>query len=94
MSNNDNKPDLKAIRQKRGMNQSQFWQPLGVTQSGGSRYESDRNMPKPVETLVTIAYGTPAQLFKELQRLRPDFAKDLAKYKPEVLREHLDSVKN
>ena len=90
MSNNDNKPDLKAIRQKRGMNQSQFWQPLGVTQSGGSRYESDRNLPKPVESLVTIAYGTPAKFFKELQRLRPDFVKDLAKHKPEVLREHLE----
>ena len=89
MSNNT-KPDLKAIRQKLSMNQSQFWQPLGVTQSGGSRYESDRNMPKPVETLVTIAYGTPAQFFKELQRLRPDFAKDLAKYKPDALREHLE----
>ena len=89
MSNNT-KPDLKAIRQKRSMNQGQFWQPLGVTQSGGSRYESDRNMPKPVETLVTIAYGTPAQFFKELQRLRPDFAKDLAKYKPDALREHLE----
>ena len=90
MSNNTNKPDLKAIRQKRGMNQSQFWQPLGVTQSGGSRYESERDMPKPVGSLVTIAYGTPAQLFKELQRLRPDFVKDLAKHKPEVLREHLE----
>ena len=92
MSDNT-KPDLKAIRQKRGMNQSQFWHPLGVTQSGGSRYESDRNMPRPVETLVTIAYGTPAQLFKELQRLRPDFAKDLAKYKPDALREHLETAK-
>ena len=86
--------DLKAIRQKRSMNQSQFWQPLGVTQSGGSRYESDRNLPKPVESLVTIAYGTPAQLFKELQRLRPDFVKDLAKYKPEAFREHLPAAKS
>ena len=92
MSNNT-KPDLKAIRQKRGMNQSQFWQPLGVTQSGGSRYESERDMPKPVGSLVTIAYGTPAQLFKELQRLRPDFVKDLAKYKPDALREHLETAK-
>ena len=57
MSNNDNKPDLKAIRQKRGMNQSQFWQPLGVTQSGGSRYESGRNIPKPVRLLLAIAHG-------------------------------------
>jgi len=85
--------DLKEMRKKRGMNQSNFWAPLGVTQSGGSRYESDRNLPKPVESLVTIAYGTPAQLFKELQRLRPDFVKDLAKYKPEAFREHLNTAK-
>ena len=88
-----NKFDLKEMRKKRGMNQSNFWAPLGVTQSGGSRYESDRNLPKPVESLVTIAYGTPAQLFKELQRLRPDFVKDLAKYKPEAFREHLNTAK-
>ena len=85
--------DLKEMRKKRGMNQSNFWVPLGVTQSGGSRYESDRNLPKPVESLVTIAYGTPAQLFRELQRLRPDFVKDLAKYKPEAFREHLNTAK-
>ena len=85
--------DLKEMRKKRGMNQSNFWVPLGVTQSGGSRYESDRNIPAPVESLVTIAYGTPAQLFKELQRLRPDFVKDLAKYKPEAFREHLNTAK-
>ena len=86
--------DLKEMRKKREMNQSNFWAPLGVTQSGGSRYESDRNLPKPVESLVTIAYGTPAQLFKELQRLRPDFVKDLAKYKPDNFREHLPAAKS
>ena len=86
--------DLKEMRKKRGMNQSNFWAPLGVTQSGGSRYESDRNLPKPVESLVTIAYGPPAQLFKELQRLRPDFVKDLAKYKPDNFREHLPDAKS
>lgn len=78
--------DLKGVRHKRRLNQSQFWTPIGVTQSGGSRYEADRNLPKPVETLVTIAYGTPAQLFKALKALRPDFAKELAKYKPDAFR--------
>ena len=89
-----NKFDLKEMRKKRGMNQSNCWAPLGVTQSGGSRYESARNIPAPVESLFTIAYGTPAQLFKELQRLRPDFVKDLAKYKPEAFREHLPAAKS
>jgi hypothetical protein len=37
--------EIKAFRQKHGMNQSQFWGRVGVTQSGGSRYESERNIP-------------------------------------------------
>ena len=39
------KIDAREIRRKMGMNQQQFWSKLGVTQSGGSRYESGRNMP-------------------------------------------------
>ena len=34
-----------AIRKKLSLNQSDFWTPFGVTQSGGSRYESGRNIP-------------------------------------------------
>ncbi len=45
------------IRRQRGLNQAQFWAPLGVTQSGGSRYESGRAIPKPVRLLLAIAYG-------------------------------------
>ena len=46
-----------SIRKERGLNQLQFWAPLGVTQSGGSRYESGRTIPKPVRLLLAIAYG-------------------------------------
>jgi transcriptional regulator with XRE-family HTH domain len=48
--------DVREIRRKLGMNQSQFWSKLGVTQSGGSRYESGRNMPKPVQTLLRLVH--------------------------------------
>lgn len=51
----------KALRHKLGMNQLQFWSPVGVTQSGASRYESGRNIPRPVQMLLTIAYGTDKQ---------------------------------
>ena len=50
--------DIVTYRYKIGLNQSQFWSPLGVTQSGGSRYESGRALPKPVLKLLVIAYGT------------------------------------
>ena len=46
------------IRKAKGLNQAEFWGPLGVTQSGGSRYENDRAVPKPVQALLIMAYGT------------------------------------
>jgi len=44
--------DLNAYRKSRGENQSDFWLRFGVTQSGGSRYESGRALPKPVAVLL------------------------------------------
>ncbi len=44
------------IRQRLGMNQQEFWSKVGVTQSGGSRYESGRAMPKPVRELVRLVH--------------------------------------
>ena len=50
------KVDVREIRRKLGMNQSQFWSKIGVTQSGGSRYESGRNMPRPVRELLRLVH--------------------------------------
>lgn len=50
------KIDAREIRRKLGLNQSQFWSKIGVTQSGGSRYESGRNMPRPVQTLLRLVH--------------------------------------
>ncbi len=44
--------DLASYRKARGENQSAFWSRFGVTQSGGSRYESGRALPKPVAVLL------------------------------------------
>jgi transcriptional regulator with XRE-family HTH domain len=46
----------REIRRKLGMNQQQFWSKIGVTQSGGSRYESGRNMPRPVRELLRLVH--------------------------------------
>ncbi|TAG02671.1 MAG: XRE family transcriptional regulator [Betaproteobacteria bacterium] len=46
----------KEIRQKLGLNQDDFWQKIGVTQSGGSRYEAGRDMPKPVSELLRLVH--------------------------------------
>jgi len=48
--------DVKEVRKQFGLNQSKFWSKIGVTQSGGSRYESGRAMPKPVEMLFNMAF--------------------------------------
>jgi len=46
----------KEIRRKLGLNQQEFWTRIGVTQSGGSRYESGREMPKPVQELLRLVH--------------------------------------
>lgn len=44
------------IRCKLGLNQQAFWSVIGVTQSGGSRYEAGRNMPKPTRELLRLVH--------------------------------------
>ena len=46
----------REIRRRLGLNQEQFWTQIGVTQSGGSRYESGRNMPRPVRELLRLVH--------------------------------------
>ena len=62
--------EIKAFRQKHAMNQSQFWGRIGVTQSGGSRYESERNIPVPVQLLLHIAYATDDRSHRLVDHLR------------------------
>lgn len=59
------------MRKKTGLNQSEFWSRVGIGQSAGSRYESGRNIPRPVQMLLRIAYGTKAQSAKQVEALRP-----------------------
>ena len=49
------------MREKAGANQSNFWMQLGVTQSGGSRYEAGRSIPTAVRLLLAMRYGSAAQ---------------------------------
>ena len=46
--------DVAAGRRASGSNQSVFWSRFGVTQSGGSRYESGRAMPTPLKELIWL----------------------------------------
>ncbi len=46
----------REIRRRLGLNQEEFWTRIGVTQSGGSRYECGRSMPKPVRELLRLVH--------------------------------------
>jgi len=77
------------IRRKLGLNQQEFWTKIGVTQSGGSRYESGREMPKPVLELLRLVHVEQIDLtrvnkedFEILEYLKnghPDLYKSLQK---------------
>ena len=62
--------DSKAARTALGLNETEFWKHVFVSQSGGSRYENNRSVPKPVRSLLVMAYGTDeeaAAMFKYLR---------------------------
>ncbi len=79
--------DPREIRRKRGMNQQEFWPQIGVTQSGGSRYESGRRMPTPVRELLRIVHvegiplhqvrGDDHRLIQHLKKSRPLLYREL-----------------
>ena len=56
--------NLSKIRRKLRLSQYDFWNKVGVTQSGGSRYENGRNMPKPVRELVRLVHIQKVDLSK------------------------------
>jgi len=60
-----------ALRRSLGISQADFWERLGVTQSGGSRYEKDRPIPKFVYLLMQLAYyNNPEQILKSVRHRR------------------------
>jgi transcriptional regulator with XRE-family HTH domain len=81
--------DPREIRRKLGLNQQDFWTKIGVTQSGGSRYESGRSMPKPVKELLRLVHVEQLDLSKVkredfevidyLKNEHPDLFKSLKK---------------
>ena len=46
----------KELRLKLGLTQGEFWSPVGVSQSGGSRYESSRNLPPTISALLHLVH--------------------------------------
>ncbi|MCL2345865.1 MAG: hypothetical protein FWC58_08455 [Desulfobulbus sp.] len=80
------KIDARDIRRKLGLNQQQFWSTLGVTQSGGSRYESGRNMPRPVCELLRLVHVEQIDI-KSIKREDWEVVEYLKAHEPERFKE-------
>lgn len=79
------KIDPREIRRKLGLNQQQFWSKIGVTQSGGSRYESGRNMPKPVRELLRLVHVEQVDI-QRIKREDVDVIEYLKASEPELFK--------
>lgn len=65
---------VKELRLKLGMTQQAFWNHLGITQSGGCRYESGRRVPNPTRMLIELVYFQHGERY--LKRLRSEAGVD------------------
>jgi transcriptional regulator with XRE-family HTH domain len=75
----------REIRRRLGLNQEQFWTQIGVTQSGGSRYESGREMPKPVRELLRLVHVEQVDL-SQVKRVDFEIISYLKSSHPELYR--------
>lgn len=75
----------REIRRRLGLNQEQFWTQIGVTQSGGSRYESGREMPKPVRELLRLVHVEQIDL-SEVKRIDFEIIRYLKDSHPDLYR--------
>ena len=62
--------NYRELRRKMEISQSEFWSRIGVTQSGGSRYEAMRKVPKPTQTVIDLTYGPPNAAVERLAAMR------------------------
>src|SRR5437016_13932942 len=89
MKSSDKLTNPREIRHRLGMNQQEFWSRIGVTQSGGSRYERGRSMPKPVRELLRLVHiegielekarGSEFEVVAYLRRANPKLCQILRK---------------
>jgi transcriptional regulator with XRE-family HTH domain len=93
MKTNDSVLNPREIRLRRGLNQERFWALVGVTQSGGSRYESGRAMPKPVRELLRLVHVEQIDL-GQIKRVDYEIIKHLKANQPDLYRSLSRAVKS
>jgi transcriptional regulator with XRE-family HTH domain len=83
----------REIRRRLGLNQEQFWTQIGVTQSGGSRYESGREMPKPVRELLRLVHVEQVDL-SQVKRVDFEIISYLKESHPDLYRNLRRAARN
>lgn len=69
--------NYRELRRKMDITQSEFWSRIGVTQSGGSRYETGRKAPNTTQTVIDLTYGPAKVALEKLAALRGVSVDDL-----------------
>lgn len=82
----------RRLREKLGLKQDEFWTRVGVTQSGGSRYEAGRDMPAPVCELLRLVHVERIDLSR-VRRVDFEIIGYLKVSQPEVYRTLRDTVR-
>ena len=82
----------RTLRQRLGLNQREFWSAVGVTQSGGSRYESGRDMPRAVSELLRLVHIEGIDLAR-LRGEHVEIADHLRNTRPALYRRLKDQVR-
>lgn len=52
-----NNDQVQRLRKRMGLNQTEFWEKVGVSQSAGSRYETGATaIPRPIVLLLKLTF--------------------------------------
>jgi DNA-binding transcriptional regulator YiaG len=70
--------NVRRMREDSKLTQEDFWGRVGITQSGGSRYEHGRIIPEPVRILLSLAYGSITDRNDAFRVLLPECKVDIA----------------
>lgn len=83
----------KDLRLANELNQAEFWEKVGITQSGGSRYENgDRRIPPSLYHILRLTYVEHVNL-SDVSRDVVEIGKLLKKEQPELYENLLKEVK-
>ena len=63
-------PDLAAQRVALGLTQTVFWGAIGLSQSGGARYEQGRDVPPSAVVALRVAFWPEAKALRHVEKLR------------------------